>query len=919
MSSSPTWSQVALQRLLVENGVPRPALGAPPEEGDAWTRRRLRAARGVARRWADGQRSGWGALVQRARAGDPLGALVFLEDTLELRPRTLLAGWLWGGAWEADGVPAPTDLSDADLHELASQDGPDALELRAWLWSGADWQLLTPALGTLGLDLDGRAIFELALIEARGLPGGARVEALAGGLYALALRRATRGEFRDAALASPQAMAARALALALLDLPHRPLGEVLRDLAENADFLDEDRALLDGLLEMDGARSAKPTMASKPTAPARSPEKAGPNTGLWSFEIPIHSRGVGHPVLASAGVGPDDLLDDVLLAAEITSPEPEAAPPARTLNLGLSADGRAPLDLAEPVPAEGWLYALIQVGPPTGWSAVKDPTPLPDDLSAAIEEEGGEVVGLTLSSPDFEIEGAPPAPEGEWQVLERPLHVPPRAPTELLSLRIRPRRAGRLVLRVALYFRGALAQAARLQATVGVGAPNPSYEAVIEYTAAPGLAALRALTPRALTLWINDVAGTHALGVRSGELQVSRALSLRPDQLGLLAAAARAALVEAGTLVEDDKRKYRFAEAAGRPANTGTPEGLRAALLGLARLGYGLYGELLPQDLRGALVPALRVPTTLSVARLAEGEVLPWALIYDRRLDLDAVTADDVCLRLIPGGGQPVVEPAACRASPDCPLNDPERARRTVCPWAFWGFKHAIEQPAQRAEPGREPRALVTEIQGPVRLDMNVYPDFPRLPAHRPRVEALADAFVYAGDDRGPGAAPALRSVRAALSDRELTAIYFYCHGGEIQEDGVWRPYLAVGRNRERLRPLELGENDDDTGAPVYAWPRHPLVFLNGCETAAIEPRVLMHFVDAFANAGAAGVIGTEVPVWEALATEVGEGFLRRFLQEGLSVGEAIRAVRLELLARYNPLGLVYTVYASADLRFKRG
>ena len=64
---------------------------------------------------------------------------------------------------------------------------------------------------------------------------------------------------------------------------------------------------------------------------------------------------------------------------------------------------------------------------------------------------------------------------------------------------------------------------------------------------------------------------------------------------------------------------------------------------------------------------------------------------------------------------------------------------------------------------------------------------------------------------------------------------------------------------------------------------------------------------------GAAGVIGTEIPVWEPLATEMAVRFLTSFLA-GRPVGQALLDVRRALLAQNNPLGIIYTLYAGAEL-----
>ena len=98
-----------------------------------------------------------------------------------------------------------------------------------------------------------------------------------------------------------------------------------------------------------------------------------------------------------------------------------------------------------------------------------------------------------------------------------------------------------------------------------------------------------------------------------------------------------------------------------------------------------------------------------------------------------------------------------------------------------------------------------------------------------------------------------------------------------------------------------------------------PLVFINGCHTTALEPTQVLNFVDSFITWNhAAGVIGTEIAIFEALACAFSEECLRRFVIEGETIGEAVRGTRLTLLKHGNPLGLIYNIYANASLRLKK-
>ena len=97
------------------------------------------------------------------------------------------------------------------------------------------------------------------------------------------------------------------------------------------------------------------------------------------------------------------------------------------------------------------------------------------------------------------------------------------------------------------------------------------------------------------------------------------------------------------------------------------------------------------------------------------------------------------------------------------------------------------------------------------------------------------------------------------------------------------------------------------------------MIFLNGCQTAAFSPEAISPFVEKFVrDRAAAGVIGTEAPVWERLAAEFAEVFFRRFLG-GTPAGKSLLLARRILLSKLNPLGLTYTLYALAELDLKAG
>ena len=83
----------------------------------------------------------------------------------------------------------------------------------------------------------------------------------------------------------------------------------------------------------------------------------------------------------------------------------------------------------------------------------------------------------------------------------------------------------------------------------------------------------------------------------------------------------------------------------------------------------------------------------------------------------------------------------------------------------------------------------------------------------------------------------------------------------------------------------------------------------------AVAPTQALEFTTPLVTyAKAAGVIGTEITIFEQLATVFAEDCLGRFVT-GEPIGKAVRNARLKLLKEGNPLGLVYIPFGMSGLR----
>jgi hypothetical protein len=317
------------------------------------------------------------------------------------------------------------------------------------------------------------------------------------------------------------------------------------------------------------------------------------------------------------------------------------------------------------------------------------------------------------------------------------------------------------------------------------------------------------------------------------------------------------------------------------------------------------------KELRKALATA----TVIQVSRTGPPSyVFPWALVYEpplvdpRRLQTCKVVNELGIPGSPPGAG------ALPWTQRSCPYEgEPWHAQDVICPFGFWGVKHVIEQPPSihdRSRPttrsGPERVVSAREVRLAIGATQDPQLDLPALKAHVGRLVQLPNVRA----DPDPPPATDWSSVQRMLS--APTVIYFLCHGG--YDAASRQAFLGVGApaSVERISAGQLSALFQTDA--WREWSAPPLVFINGCETCLLEPGQMLTFVPTFAAAGAAGVIGTEVRVVQRVAQHLAETFFEALLRDGLTVGEALRKARWDLLSRGNLLGLAYTLYGVADL-----
>ncbi|MCA9975045.1 MAG: CHAT domain-containing protein [Anaerolineales bacterium] len=336
---------------------------------------------------------------------------------------------------------------------------------------------------------------------------------------------------------------------------------------------------------------------------------------------------------------------------------------------------------------------------------------------------------------------------------------------------------------------------------------------------------------------------------------------------------------------------------------------LRADLIRLARNGYRFYDTLITQ-LAGDKLKArqlrqmmLNTGQVQIATKQAANQYVPAALFYDYRLDANLGEADyELCPTFVDAitNKKPLAETPCFHGncptqSEDKPL---EERLRMICPSGFWGFRHNLGMPLSIASAPDAPSSI--PCPGAPEFTVGAYQGFQERAEHEKRLQALQNGLVW-------HYASSRDDTLKELNQTKPHVVYFYCHGGVANNV----PFILVGKEGER------GITRDNLDAFDIFWeePR-PLVFINGCHTTALEPEQAINLVSGFVeSAYAAGVIGTEITIFEPIAVAFAEEFFARFVTQRQPVGEAIRGARLKMLEAANPLGLVYIPYVMPGLK----
>ncbi|MGB9181085.1 MAG: CHAT domain-containing protein [Pyrinomonadaceae bacterium] len=682
-------------------------------------------------------------------------------------------------------------------------------------------------------------------------------------------------------------------------------------------------------------KRAKPPIApadEPKLIPVKEPREAGSETKTSETRRPRSTRGLGGEKGTrprSSGLPGKDQRHRGWTGGAQPAAEREVVPESqRIVSTGFAREETpaAPIMPTEPLTTGHDYFFWLEVGEVVQGSIEEEKIALQTELLPE-----GACLKVALFNFDQGLKLTPGADVGELEVQPNGSARVSKQPVEasrLTNLRdseLKERRlffpvraasaSGTYRLRCSIYYKQFLCQSRLITVRVmkRPRAVKKALSAKVDYSLSRSLspAYLTRMKPHLLSILLNSNGdGSHGFSFKGAGDFEKDSVSISGQKLQDLITQARDAYALAAWGAKNpwNQQNYRYDQ---------SPEQNRAQLKGdllrFARRGYNIYDSLISEFAGGQkkaqeLAELMRQPGLLQIAlKESPSFILPAALMYDYALDVDlpdaACTICQSFTKSLNDAATPL-EQTDC-FNGNCPTRDTDNV---ICPSGFWGYRQNIGFPLsiedENEDGSTHQREAVTEITWQTKpvltVGVSTDPQFKRRQKHLDVIRGLrADIEWNYGETR--------EDVLRELKETKPHLVYFYCHGGVSET----RPYLEVGSGDKTgiISPSNLR-------AKKILWdtPR-PLVFINGCHTTALEPEKAIEFITAFvASADAAGVIGTEITIFEPLATAFAEDCLRRFLG-GTPIGEAVRTTRLKLLKDGNPLGLVYIPYVMANLR----
>jgi hypothetical protein len=462
-------------------------------------------------------------------------------------------------------------------------------------------------------------------------------------------------------------------------------------------------------------------------------------------------------------------------------------------------------------------------------------------------------------------------------------------------------------LRCHIYYQQILIQARLVEAQV-MRSPlkaKGALQSKLDYSLAQSLRPehLARLQTHRLSLMLNDNGDTthtlRFLGDKGGEPKKYDA-HLLPTELEIPMLNARKTLWKVSWGNEEPWDPAKSPEQKYRYENVQIDlDRLETDLISLAVNGYILYNAIIDKLTGGRrasyeLADLMHVPGLVQIAlRQSPSQVIPAALFYD--YDLNTQVPHKLCetFKAAMHDRTPLENTPCFQGA--CPSLSKQDADHIVCPSGFWGFRHQLGFPFSAVQGTDLPPEII--VHGNPQIVVGVAKNLDRVDEHMRDVQNIRADLGWHESEHTDKVLDMMKAARPHL-------IYFYCHGGVAKDV----PFLQMGSGNEYFEGSNLRSEH------IYWSDPQPLVFVNGCHTTALDTRQIISLVQDFIATGGAGVVGTEITIFETLACDFAEEFLTSFLKLHVSAGQSVRSARLKLLEKGNPLGLAYTPFVLPSL-----
>ena len=556
----------------------------------------------------------------------------------------------------------------------------------------------------------------------------------------------------------------------------------------------------------------------------------------------------------------------------------------------------------------GQYRVRVQIGRLLPTSIVDGTVPPIDAFLPPPSSEDGHVLTVILYPLDFTSASA----------TSKPLVLPRQGPSESVYFDvIAPKEAGNARMRVAIYYElppDLLKMAGRLDRfhnqlvqsfviTTEIDVFERQTEAKVttarvEVTQRVAFDRLQSLKPRLASLGFNENPhGSHEFHFK-GAAQHGNA-RVDPTAASESMKTLRSILEEATYVGEAPHRGPRFPEVSTLASGGQRESDFDTCIRRLGRAGHDLWLALrlpLPEKER-AVLNDIRAANdrVLQIIRFNPTYVFAWSMLYDypRPAEQPGGAEAPVCKGFLREKEANPISCGDCLA--DCLHPDKSEA---FCAWGFWGFRHSVEQVLHAPSREDETIQIVEPVRAPsVGVNVGIKGTYADTLIH--------DLEIDLAEHGGVLSIVSPRQLISTLwSDTERPAIVILL--------GHYQNHSELGPGIQTAGGGWLMLSDVADREPAWRKP-NAIVVLAACESAADDLRTLVSFVNEFANARAAAVVGTETDVFEGLACRLAKA-MARDLTADRTLGDAILDFRRSLLRLLSPLGLTVTAYGDADL-----